>query len=1006
MEVHIPFVHGLNEAADSKLLPNGYLTDARNIRIRKDGRLGSRNGYAFLSGSSVSAAAAGNFGKKRSVYFQERASASSPAKWYDRRDDGIFSTPQVGSCVGTLGVPRRVAIARNTTYSVLACDMVSVGSYHFVVYNDADYNTGTIYGTTLLVCEQKSNRVLLRSGIGGTSSRNPKIVAVGNTVMAFFADAADAIKVFIIDATTLSSSISTVVTAAAGRAFSFDVAPLDATSCLLVYETSAVQMRWGTVTAGATFTIGQNQVIANVSHPSIGLGALGNVVVGWTEGAAWTGMDMNYLVSTTAGAAVIAKTTLAAAVAVGFPVVGPNATSDYSLAWNVDGGCQVFTKGKAAVANIGALAVASKPFTGPNSACLFWCVNFATSGQLTSGSYKLMDVESPHQSGVSAVTCEAVACQRSALSGGYQTTNVTPSRLVDPRRFCVSTPTVLSAPSSTAVVCALPVTTAKGFGADLVRIDSSPWGDRLLPASLNGQLFFSGPRVREFDGASLYETGFADGPEYVALADAGAGSMVTAGDYQYSLVYEWFDAGGRRHRSAPSLPVTISQAANRNVTVSYSKPAFTDRLGGFGPAVGVYVNVYRTQADGTVFYLVNQTSTVVISGLTGTGTYTDSATDVAIATHEVLYTQGARGGLSGLLPNDEPPPCRFMWAGNSRLIMGGLERSTEVQWSKLIFPGEPVQFSIDAAFKANVDAEVTAVASLDGAWYIFTADSIWGVAGDGPDDSGVGSFSEPRRVASEVGCVSHRSIVETPQGLMFYARDGRMYLLPRGGGSPQWIGQPARDLFEDIFIVGARMLAAENVVAWLCINNAATYCFVVLYDTRVGEWTYDFTTGEVFASARKTLDIYDDKLVFDGKISQTADFTDNVDGSTPRSFSMVVTTGDVRPFGPMGRGRCRKVSFLGEQRTTDLMLLQLQVSYDSGNSYGDVSEAFDYASFAGSVEKREHRLKTVRGESFRFKVVAQPESATVGCEGLVFNNLTVEVFTSGGTPDLSASERG
>src|SRR6185436_17856552 len=126
--------------------------------------------------------------------------------------------------------------------------------------------------------------------------------------------------------------------------------------------------------------------------------------------------------------------------------------------------------------------------------------------------------------------------------------------------------------------------------------------------------------------------------------------------------------------------------------------------------------------------------------------------------------------------NDEPPPCRYMWAGNDRVIMGGLEDPSEYRFSKLLFPGEPLQFTNDDAFKGHVDAEVTAVSCMDGIWYVFTRDSIFAVTGDGPDDMGNGFFAEPRRVSSVVGCVSHRSLVEIAEGMLFFARDGQIWL--------------------------------------------------------------------------------------------------------------------------------------------------------------------------------------------------------------------------------------
>ncbi len=296
-----------------------------------------------------------------------------------------------------------------------------------------------------------------------------------------------------------------------------------------------------------------------------------------------------------------------------------------------------------------------------------------------------------------------------------------------------------------------------------------------------------------------------------------------------------------------------------------------------------------------------------------TAAYTDNIADTAIDTARTLYTQGERGGISGLLPNDEAPPCRFMCAGADRVLAGGLEDPTKVQWSRPIFPGEPIQWSILESFTTNVDEEVTGVGQLDGSWFIFTEKSIWVVGGSGPDDENVGSFSVPVKLPSDSGCINHRSIVESPQGLFFQGKAGNMYLLPRGGSAPQWVGRAMQDTFADVFIVAGTLLRKENCIAWAC-NGAGGAFKVVVYDTIAGEWMVDQDTGGVWSSNRKTVDVYDGKLIIDGSIAETDAFIDNHDGSTPQSITMSLTLGDIRPFGPMGFGRVRKLVTLGAHR--------------------------------------------------------------------------------------------
>lgn len=1007
--IHVPLVHGTQEGADPKLLPQGWLTRAENVRFRKDGRLGSRYGYDVITAAAqlnTRPIGAGNAGPKRSVYVTPRTAVGTAGRAYERTPEGsyVFLRGRAPS----VGVPQRTAAVRNLQYTCVASDVVRAGASIVVVYHDFDLATGVQGdGVQLVVFETSSMWARVRWDLG--AARNPKLVAIDSTTVGVVYEQFSILQYQRLDvptdiATTPTFSLNaTVAVPFAGRAFAFDVAAYDATVFLLTYETSAVNLRWGEVNiATGVFTTTQDQVIANPARPSIArVSGSTDVALVWAEGATFDVGNLHYLRTTIGAVPVTAKTTLdSSGLVVGFPTAGPDGTN-FAFAWNRSDNVARVSRGGAAAGTFPRLAVVSRPFVGPNSSVLAWFANFADSGN-TSGpaSYKLIDIAALVLLTTGAM-CEAVCCQHDAMPGAYYTTTATYQSYIENRRSCVAATATDSSPGATAIGVALPVVTSNGFGADVIRIESGNYVDRLVPANLNGQLFFSGPRVFEFDGISFFEAGLGDGPEYVAVANAGAGS-IPAGTYQYCCVYSWFDASGYRHRSPPSDQVEITLASASNVTVSYSVLPFSERT--YGTSAEVCTEVYRTLADEQVFHLVNDGRRLPFGTISGTArTYTDSATDDDIRDNEVLYTQGERGGLSGLLQNDEPPPCKYMCAGNGRLLMGGLEDRSAVQWSKLVFPGEPVQFANSEAYRQKVDGAVTAVAHLDGAWFIFTNSRIYVSQGEGPDDTGAGGeFGVPVQLSSDVGCISQRSVVACQHGIFFQASGG-LYLLPRGQGSPEFIGQPVRDVLASYpFIAAAALVATETVVVFLALTSDATDGRILVFDTLRREWTVDNLFAGAANSARvfRTLDVYDGKLILDGTVGETSAYVDAEPSGQSRAIVMTVATGDVTPFGPMGNGRVRGLDWMGEYRSASTVTVE--VSHDSGQTLDAHVGTWVTSGTAGDRLEREYRLKIVRTKSPRFRLTSTPTSPG---EGTVFNAISLEVFPEKGTPRLAAAQK-
>src|SRR5882672_12423947 len=141
----ILFTQGQSEAIDPKILPDGMLSSAQNVRMKKDGRVGSRFGYDLTTTLvSVPFVGAGNFGSKRSIYIKERTGTQVPPMVVDRRDDGTYywagqnalalSPAAPGTRlfnVSTLGTPVRKAVGRNFISTCTASDTAFVSDRIF-----------------------------------------------------------------------------------------------------------------------------------------------------------------------------------------------------------------------------------------------------------------------------------------------------------------------------------------------------------------------------------------------------------------------------------------------------------------------------------------------------------------------------------------------------------------------------------------------------------------------------------------------------------------------------------------------------------------------------------------------------------------------------------------------------------------------------------------------------------------------------------------------------------
>lgn len=501
------------------------------------------------------------------------------------------------------------------------------------------------------------------------------------------------------------------------------------------------------------------------------------------------------------------------------------------------------------------------------------------------------------------------------------------------------------------------------------------------------------------------EVGFAQAPVITAAASLNGSDGST---HSYRVVYEWSDAYGRRHRSPPSVPISVSSnGANMSVQLTFTSIDVTQRVDDNQMGAPMYT-IYRSQNGGSTYNRVPLSGTAS-DPTNGYIQVTDSSEDSEISGNEFVYTDG------GVLENTLAPACRFLASSEDRLWFGGLWDPRIIQCSKVIIPEEPIQCTDHPAFQVTLLGECTGLAYQDGQVVAFTAEEIYLISGDGPNDQGAGQFSPPRKLGQNVGCVDHRSVRETNIGIIFLSAQGFM-LLPRGFGPVEFIGAAVRDLTQGApdagggdftarldCISSAAMTTHNGSLARFLLASAGTSsgANVVTYDINNGQWYWD-TYG---MAALGVIGAWPNGFVHVSQsLSSAVDgpiwYEDRAaigDGDTLH-ISQSVRTAWIQPFGPGAHGlfKAAQLSFL----TIGSCTVTMTVSTD-----GASSSPGTWAVTAPSsvINYREVVPQEFKGTAFQVTVtITAPGTES---RGVKFLGLTIEAESDGGRRLLASSEK-
>lgn len=494
-------------------------------------------------------------------------------------------------------------------------------------------------------------------------------------------------------------------------------------------------------------------------------------------------------------------------------------------------------------------------------------------------------------------------------------------------------------------------------------------------ASVANELHIAGALPLVYDGQGLWEHGFAEKPIVFSatLGGTAGGSKTLLGVYNVVAVWEVTDAKGRILRSQPSDPATITlTGTNQTLSASATTP-HSLRTNFIFQNTGNYavrLSLYSTIAGGANFFLDHQ---ILIDPNTvdmyAPIAFTLTQSDKALSDNLVLYTQSQTP-----IPHNSPPSYQFTWPTRERQLIGGTTITEQFTHSKLLFPGEPVEFAPAGrlGFTGSANQDVTAVAAFETSSIVFTKAEIGQVTGRGPEQNGTGDFDSFTLIPSPGGCIEWRSLVSTPDGLFFQMLREKLMILQRGqyggGGKVDWVGkgiQQTLALFPVITAACYIRSQTQILVAFSAQNVAGNDGRILIYDSAHDSWYVD-TIGPVAALAE-----LDGRLAY--VLSGAVSYQDAAPGNG--AFPTCKVDSGVIPITKrLGWGRLYKVGLLGN--ALGACTVECFVDYDDGNGF--VSQG--QLAFAGTEGQFERfwSLSVQKTARFAVRFVVTGGSNTLG----------------------------
>lgn len=470
-----------------------------------------------------------------------------------------------------------------------------------------------------------------------------------------------------------------------------------------------------------------------------------------------------------------------------------------------------------------------------------------------------------------------------------------------------------------------------------------------------------------------------------SLVGYGVSARGSAETRSFIVVEEHIDANGQRFESSPTPAISFSGAGqsagnSANWWVTARKPNVSHRR--FQENV---FHLYGTVSSGTTFYKVQRFANFQTRDVINVTADFGVSDTTNITSNELLYTTG---GVEPNAPTLEA--CNAVSVYKNRVVVSGTDNNT-LYYSKTMLNQEPINMAQTFFIQtANDSQRIVGHGELDDKLVVFKDQSVVAYAGDGANDVGANvSFSLPINVASDVGCLTSRSICLTPNGLWFQSKMG-IQLLDRGL-NVQYPGEQVKD-FNAFQVTRGLVLRDDKIVREVRFLLQSSPTNLVFNYLR-GKWArFSQYAGqdaviwkEQYARVTSTgVVVVEDPSTF-------------IDGTSEGSYSQFIKTTWLKLKNMQDYQRIYRLMFLGALKTAHTLQVKAYYDYDSTNfdTYTFLSSNITGAQPDDTVYEPEIHLKRQKCAAIQLEVTVIPTGTNTE-ECLNLTDLSFQVGVKAG----------
>ena len=293
---------------------------------------------------------------------------------------------------------------------------------------------------------------------------------------------------------------------------------------------------------------------------------------------------------------------------------------------------------------------------------------------------------------------------------------------------------------------------------------TAPWNDHILWASSAYDLVLK-TRLGTNDSISNDTAGLPK-PTVTSITQVANGGGV-AGTFLFKLVITntYITREGVRIEtvSEPSLAKPYFIGTDNDI-VGISHPTLVNASDENYPLLVSTYSVYRTLANGSVFYLA-QINNGPIAASSGSTILVSLGGDLNQATKPLLYTEG------GVQPNNLPPRASLVHVVGDIAYYANIFGGGTTYYRYRIMQSVPGAIdAVPGSFFLDLDDNIIGLSSTRGGVVALCQNSVYRIDGFF-DELGRGGMTE-EKISEGSSCVSGQSVVQTLEGVFWAGREG------------------------------------------------------------------------------------------------------------------------------------------------------------------------------------------------------------------------------------------